>query len=139
MRLEAGPGASRLTSERTGERAAWLPAVGAGAITAVTAVAVAASHQPGRLSFAALGGIIVLAAALVEPRVVFAGILFALAGYLPDVLLGNGTVGPALLAVTAGAVMLPRVDASRVVAGATRNVVAPGLRLRARRFERGRG
>ncbi|MEA3082262.1 MAG: hypothetical protein QOD54_1964 [Sphingomonadales bacterium] len=110
MRLEAGLRASRLTieqtGERNGERTAWLPAVGAGAITTVTVVAVAATHQPGRLALAALGGIVVLAAALVEPRLVFAGILFALAGYLPDVLLSNGTAGPALLAVMAGAVVL---------------------------------
>jgi putative inorganic carbon (hco3(-)) transporter len=106
VKLEAGPRSSRLSSERTGERISWLPAVAAGAITAVTVVAVASTHQPGRLAFAALGGIVVLAAALAAPRVVFAGILFALAGYLPDVLLKNGTVGPALLAVTAGAVVL---------------------------------
>jgi len=85
---------------------AWLPPAGAGAVTAVAAVAVASTNQPGRLSLGALGGIVVLAAALVAPRVVFAAILFALAGYLPDVLLRTGAVGPALLAVTAGAMVL---------------------------------
>jgi putative inorganic carbon (hco3(-)) transporter len=82
----------------------WFPVVAGGVATSCAAFAAAASHQPGRVSLAALGAIVVFAAALVEPRIVFAVIIFALAGYVPDVVLGSGAVGPALLLVAAGAV-----------------------------------
>jgi putative inorganic carbon (HCO3(-)) transporter len=84
----------------------WVWVVAASALTAFVAAGVAATHQPGRLSLAAIAGLLGLGAAFVEPRVVFGVILFALAGYFPDALLGTGIAVPALLGLMAGAVVL---------------------------------
>lgn len=88
------------------EPPSWVLALGASALTVLLAGAIGSTHQPGRLSLAAIAGILVLAAALFDPRLMFAAALFALAGYLPDVLIGTGAASEALLIVVAGAIVL---------------------------------